>query len=343
MSGGHRENGRVKKINQDRGFGFLSLDNGEEIFFHSNELQNCNDVRLLREGDRVDFLRGQDSKNPDKEEAKQVVVREEISHRRRPPPSRRRARSRSPYRDPYRDPPPRPYAGRGRYDPDPYRRDPYDDRPHDPPPYDRYDRGYDRYAPPPRDRGYDRYDRGGDRYDDYYRRPRYEDRYDDRSRYDPPPSRQPVREEGTIKKIVIERDFGFVDLRGEDIFFPKSQVQTGTFESLKDNEPVTFIVVRDPRDRHKWQAQELRRLYEQGTVETLKENFGYILGADGDKIFFHSRHLQDISMDQISEGDKVEFKTVASRGSKGTAFEAQEVRLLDEIEADDGPNDDQNE
>ncbi|MGQ0735632.1 MAG: cold-shock protein [Acidobacteriota bacterium] len=55
-------NGTIKRLN-DKGFGFISANDGNEYFFHSSA---CNGTRFeeLREGMAVTFDRGQGPKGP---------------------------------------------------------------------------------------------------------------------------------------------------------------------------------------------------------------------------------------------------------------------------------------
>ena len=46
--------GTIKKIVRDRGFGFIHADDGREIFFHRNSLQQL-DFDTLKEGEKVEF------------------------------------------------------------------------------------------------------------------------------------------------------------------------------------------------------------------------------------------------------------------------------------------------
>ncbi len=46
--------GTVKRIMRERGFGFISAEDGREIFFHRSELQDV-DFDKLMEGDRLEF------------------------------------------------------------------------------------------------------------------------------------------------------------------------------------------------------------------------------------------------------------------------------------------------
>ncbi len=55
---------------------------------------------------------------------------------------------------------------------------------------------------------------------------------------------------GTIKKLVRDRGFGFVqDDKGQDIFFHRTGVEETNFEALSEGESVQFDVERDPRGR----------------------------------------------------------------------------------------------
>lgn len=46
--------GAVKRIIRERGFGFISAEDGREIFFHRSELQNV-EFDELAEGDNLEF------------------------------------------------------------------------------------------------------------------------------------------------------------------------------------------------------------------------------------------------------------------------------------------------
>ncbi|CAG1023491.1 Cold shock-like protein CspG [Patescibacteria group bacterium] len=46
--------GTVKWFNDKKGFGFISQDNGEDVFVHQTAIQ-CEGFRTLAEGDKVEF------------------------------------------------------------------------------------------------------------------------------------------------------------------------------------------------------------------------------------------------------------------------------------------------
>jgi CspA family cold shock protein len=47
--------GTIKKVIADRGFGFISAEDGKEYFFHRSSLQASLDFDRLSGGERVDF------------------------------------------------------------------------------------------------------------------------------------------------------------------------------------------------------------------------------------------------------------------------------------------------
>lgn len=54
--------GTIKKIT-DKGFGFISLANGKDLFFHSSAVQGVS-FDDLREGQKVTFTEGRGQKGP---------------------------------------------------------------------------------------------------------------------------------------------------------------------------------------------------------------------------------------------------------------------------------------
>ncbi|QFU76569.1 cold-shock protein [Halioglobus maricola] len=66
-SGGQREEGQVKWFNGTKGFGFITKDNGDEIFVHFRSILG-GDRRGLRDGQRVSFVEAQTDKGPQAEE-----------------------------------------------------------------------------------------------------------------------------------------------------------------------------------------------------------------------------------------------------------------------------------
>jgi cold shock protein len=55
--------------------------------------------------------------------------------------------------------------------------------------------------------------------------------------------------QGTIKKLVSDRGFGFISAAEGDIFFHHSVVAEGKFDELKEGQNVTYEVVTGPDDR----------------------------------------------------------------------------------------------
>jgi len=55
--------GKIKKIIQGRGFGFIDAEDGQEIFFHRSALEGI-DFFALKEGDSVKFDLEEGPKGP---------------------------------------------------------------------------------------------------------------------------------------------------------------------------------------------------------------------------------------------------------------------------------------
>ena len=54
--------GTIKKLT-DKGFGFIDMENGEDMFFHHSNLEGVS-YDDLQEGQRVSFNKGQGPKGP---------------------------------------------------------------------------------------------------------------------------------------------------------------------------------------------------------------------------------------------------------------------------------------
>ena len=55
------ETGKIKKLVRNRGFGFITASDGEEVFFHSSACQS-GEFDSLNEGQEVTFERETDAK-----------------------------------------------------------------------------------------------------------------------------------------------------------------------------------------------------------------------------------------------------------------------------------------
>lgn len=64
---GNREFGKVKWFNVSKGFGFITKDDGEEIFVHFRSIRGSG-RRGLRDGQRVSFVVAQSEKGPQAED-----------------------------------------------------------------------------------------------------------------------------------------------------------------------------------------------------------------------------------------------------------------------------------
>lgn len=61
--------GKIKKLNKDKGFGFIRMDDGSEAFFHRSAVQNGT-FDDLREGQQVFFEMTHGQKGPRAEDVR---------------------------------------------------------------------------------------------------------------------------------------------------------------------------------------------------------------------------------------------------------------------------------
>lgn len=66
-----RVKGVVKWFNATKGFGFISRDEGEDVFVHYSNIRESGGFRTLEEGQQVEFTLGEGAKGP---QAEDVVV-----------------------------------------------------------------------------------------------------------------------------------------------------------------------------------------------------------------------------------------------------------------------------
>ena len=52
---------------------------------------------------------------------------------------------------------------------------------------------------------------------------------------------------GTIKKLVSDKGFGFIESDGDELFFHRSAVEGTTFEELREGQSVEFNVGQGPK------------------------------------------------------------------------------------------------
>jgi CspA family cold shock protein len=53
--------------------------------------------------------------------------------------------------------------------------------------------------------------------------------------------------QGTIKKLISERGFGFIEGERGDLFFHQSAVQDASFEALREGQRVDYTEGRGPK------------------------------------------------------------------------------------------------
>jgi CspA family cold shock protein len=65
---------------------------------------------------------------------------------------------------------------------------------------------------------------------------------------------------GTIKRLIKERGFGFIQTAGssEEVFFHTTSLSPGEFDQLSEGQSVEFDVEPDPRDPRRSRAANVR-------------------------------------------------------------------------------------
>jgi CspA family cold shock protein len=67
-----RVTGTVKWFNEQKGFGFIARDGGDDVFVHYSAIQSHGGFRTLKEGDRVEFSIEQGRKGPAAADVKRI-------------------------------------------------------------------------------------------------------------------------------------------------------------------------------------------------------------------------------------------------------------------------------
>jgi cold shock protein len=65
-------NGTVKWFNADKGFGFITQENGPDVFVHYSAITDTTGYKSLNEGDQVEFAIVQGTKGPQAQSVKKV-------------------------------------------------------------------------------------------------------------------------------------------------------------------------------------------------------------------------------------------------------------------------------
>lgn len=66
-----KQSGTVKWFNDSKGFGFISRDNGGDLFVHYSNISGSG-FKSLKEGQAVRFIEGEGQKGPQAEEVEPV-------------------------------------------------------------------------------------------------------------------------------------------------------------------------------------------------------------------------------------------------------------------------------
>lgn len=68
-----RETGTVKWFDDQKGYGFISRDGGDDVFVHFSSIQDQAGFRSLAEGDQVEFCVEQGQKGPAAVDVRRVM------------------------------------------------------------------------------------------------------------------------------------------------------------------------------------------------------------------------------------------------------------------------------
>ena len=67
-------NGTVKWCNGDKGYGFITQENGPDVFVHYSAITDTTGYKSLNEGDQVEFSVTQGPKGPQAQSVKKTLT-----------------------------------------------------------------------------------------------------------------------------------------------------------------------------------------------------------------------------------------------------------------------------
>jgi CspA family cold shock protein len=67
-------NGTVKWFNGDKGYGFITQENGPDVFVHYSAITDTTGYKSLNEGDQVEFSVTQGAKGPQAQSVKKTTT-----------------------------------------------------------------------------------------------------------------------------------------------------------------------------------------------------------------------------------------------------------------------------
>ena len=141
---------------------------------------------------------------------------------------------------------------------------------------------------------------------------------------------------GTIKTLT-DRDFGFIDAGGKDVFFHMSALEGVSYDKLQEGQAVEYEIKDSPKGPQATKVrvvvQEVRVVAEnvEGVIKTLRKDQGVIRPKNGigAVVVFERSEIEGTDFEALELGWQVEYDEIADEIMGGkTRSRAVKVRLV---------------